>query len=251
MNNTPRLVVAGLEASIENTKILNGIDLVIAPGTVHAIMGPNGSGKSTFAQVLMGHPAYTITAGSIMMNGNPITEMPPHLRARQGMFLAFQYPYEIEGLPLKDFLRTAYNAWYAGTDKQIGMKAFGQLLDEKLALLGLDRSFVERGVNVGFSGGEKKQAEILQMAVLQPQLAILDEVDSGLDVDALRRVCSALNAIKASNPDMSILLITHYNRILHYIVPESIHVMQQGRITQSGDASLALKIEDIGYSAGE
>ncbi len=247
--SVPRLVVADLKANIENTPILQGINLTVQSGAVHAIMGPNGSGKSTFAQVLMGHPSYAVTAGSIIMNNVELVEMAPHLRARAGMFLAFQYPYEIEGLPLKDLLRTAYNAWYAGTDKQIGMKAFAQLLDEKLQLLGLDRSFVERGVNVGFSGGEKKQAEILQMAVLQPQLVILDEVDSGLDVDALRRVCTAINAVKAANPDMAIVLITHYNRILKYITPDYVHIMQQGSITQSGDASLAEHIERSGYEA--
>ena len=244
---SPRLVVTNLQAGIESTPILHGISLTVQPGTVHAIMGPNGSGKSTLAQVLMGHPSYTIAAGTLQMNGVDITVMPPHMRARAGMFLAFQYPYEIEGLPLKDLLRTAYNAWYAGTEKQIGMKAFGQLLNEKLALLGLDRSFVERGVNVGFSGGEKKQAEILQMAVLQPSLVVLDEVDSGLDVDALRRVCGAINTVKAAHPDMAIVLITHYNRILQYITPDYVHIMQQGKITQSGGAVLAQQVEMSGY----
>ncbi|MDQ5890857.1 MAG: Fe-S cluster assembly ATP-binding protein [Candidatus Dependentiae bacterium] len=243
----PRLEVTDLAASIDDTQILHGVDLVMQPGSTHAIMGPNGSGKSTLAQVIMGHPSYTVTAGTIRFNGEDITALAPHFRARHGIFLAFQYPYEIEGLPLKDLLRTAYNAWYAGTEKQIGLKAFNQLLDDKLALLGLDRSFVERGVNVGFSGGEKKQAEILQLAVLQPTLAILDEVDSGLDVDALRRVCAALIAVKADNPALSLLLITHYNRILNYIVPDQVHIMQQGCITKIGGAGLASEVEESGY----
>jgi Fe-S cluster assembly ATP-binding protein len=246
---TPLLQVVELAASVEDTQILKNISLLVSPGQVHAIMGPNGSGKSTFAQVLMGHPSYSVDKGTIFFEGEDITEMPAHERARKGIFLAFQYPYEIEGLPLKDLLRTAYNAWYAGTDKQIGIKAFNQLLEDKLQLLGLDRSFVERGVNVGFSGGEKKQAEILQLAVLQPRLVILDEVDSGLDVDALRRVCAALKVVQAHAPEMAVVLITHYNRILEYIVPDHVHIMQDGLITQSGGAQLARDIEKIGYAA--
>ncbi len=242
-----RLKVVGLAAAIEEIRILQQVDLALQPGEVHAIMGPNGSGKSTLAQVLMGHPSYTVTGGSIFFDGEEIGDAATHLRARKGMFLAFQYPYEIEGLPLKDLLRTAYNARYANTEKQIGIKAFHELLQQKLALLGLDPSFVERGVNAGFSGGEKKQAETLQLAVLQPKLAILDEIDSGLDVDALRRVCNALVAVKKENPDMAILLITHYNRILDYIVPDRVHIMKKGCITHSGDSSLAQVIEHEGY----
>lgn len=249
MNPTPRLHITHLAASIDDTCILKDVSLTVLPGEVHAIMGPNGSGKSTLAQIIMGHPSYTVTGGSIQFEGQDVTEMEPHERARKGIFLAFQYPYEIEGLPLKDLLRTAYNAWYAGTEKQIGIKAFNQLLEDKLTLLGLDRSFVERGVNVGFSGGEKKQAEMLQLAVLQPRLVILDEVDSGLDVDALRRVCAALKAVKEASPEMAVVLITHYNRILEYIVPDQVHIMQEGRITQSGGPGLAREIEKIGYSA--
>ncbi|MDQ5940643.1 MAG: Fe-S cluster assembly ATP-binding protein [Candidatus Dependentiae bacterium] len=243
-----RLKIVGLGAAIEDTQILQRVDLSLQPGEVHAIMGPNGSGKSTLAQVLMGHPSYTVTGGSIVFDGEEIGHVATHLRARKGMFLAFQYPYEIEGLPLKDLLRTAYNARYANTDKQIGIKAFHDLIQQKLTLLGLDPSFVERGVNAGFSGGEKKQAEVLQLAVLQPKLAILDEIDSGLDVDALRRVCNALVTVKKENPDMAILLITHYNRILDYIVPDRVHIMKKGCITQSGDSSLAKVIEHEGYS---
>jgi len=242
-----RLKIRGLTAAVQDTPILQGVDLAMQAGQVHAIMGPNGSGKSTLAQVLMGHPSYNVTGGSILYEGEEIGELEPHLRARKGIFLAFQYPYEIEGLPFKDLLRTAYNAWYGGTEKQIGVKAFHELLQAKLALLGLDPSFVERGVNAGFSGGEKKQAEILQLAVLQPKLAILDEIDSGLDVDALRRVCNALQAVKQENPDMCILLITHYNRILHYIVPDQVHIMKKGSIVQSGSALLAQEIEQKGY----
>jgi Fe-S cluster assembly ATP-binding protein len=246
---TPLLQVVELAASVEETQILKNISLTVLSGQVHAIMGPNGSGKSTFAQVLMGHPSYAITAGTIYFEGQDITEMPAHERARKGIFLAFQYPYEIEGLPLKDLLRTAYNAWYAATDKQIGIKAFNQLLEEKLLLLGLDRSFIERGVNVGFSGGEKKQAEMLQLAVLQPRLVILDEVDSGLDVDALRRVCAALKVVQGQSPEMAVVLITHYNRILEYIIPDQVHIMQEGLITQSGGAQLARDIEKVGYAS--
>lgn len=244
-----RLTIAGLRASIGDTPILKDISLSVMPGTVHAIMGPNGSGKSTLAQVLMGHPAYTVTGGSILFDGVSIADEAVHLRARRGLFLAFQYPYEIEGLAFKDFLRTAYNTWYAGTEKQIGMKAFAALLEEKCALLGLDRSFVERALNVGFSGGEKKQAEMLQLAVLQPRLAVLDEIDSGLDVDALGRVCSALNVVKAAHPDMAIILITHYQRVLQHVVPDYVHILQGGRITASGDASLAQRIETTGYNS--
>ena len=251
ISTVPRLHIAGLAASIESTSILKDVSLTVMPGQVHAIMGPNGSGKSTCAQIVMGHPSYTITAGKIFFDGEDITEMEPHERARKGIFLAFQYPYEIEGLPFKDLLRTAYNAWYAGTEKQIGIKAFNQLLEDKLTLLGLDRSFIERGVNVGFSGGEKKQAEMLQLAVLQPRLVILDEVDSGLDVDALRRVCAALKVVHQAAPEMSVVLITHYNRILEYIVPDYVHIMQAGCITQSGGAELARTIEKSGYVSEE
>jgi len=247
MNTSTCLHITGLQVEAADRQILRGVSLEIQPGTVHVIMGPNGSGKSTLAQVLLGHPFYKITAGTILFAGQDITEVDPHLRARLGIFLAFQYPHEIEGLPLRDLLRTAYNAWYGGTEKQLGIKAFNELLEQKLNLLGLDRSFVERSVNVGFSGGEKKQAEMLQLAVLSPKLAILDEIDSGLDVDALGRVCRALQVVREDNPSMAVLLITHYNRILRGITPDVVHMMKQGLITESGGPELAFRIEEEGY----
>lgn len=243
----PRLSIVNIAASVDETQILKGVSLDIAPGQVHAIMGPNGSGKSTLAHVVMGHPSYEVTGGTITVDGEDITEMEADKRARKRIFLAFQYPLEVEGLPLRDFLRTAYNAWYAGTDKQIGLSAFNRLLAEKMELLGLDQTFVERSLNVGFSGGEKKQAEMLQMAVLEPRLAVLDEIDSGLDVDALKRVCNSLHKIRETTPDMSVLLITHYHRILQHVTPDHVHVMQDGVLTRSGGVELALSIEDKGY----
>lgn len=247
MSTQSLLSISHLAVSVEDTLIIHDVSLNVAPGEVHAIMGPNGSGKSTLAHVIMGHPSYEVTNGSLSFNGENLLKLSVDERARKRIFLAFQYPFEIEGLPLKDFLRTAYNAWYAGTDKQIGLKAFNVLLEEKMALLKLDTSFVERAVNVGFSGGEKKQAEMLQMAVLEPRLAVLDEIDSGLDVDALKRVCASLQAIRTTNPDMAVIMITHYHRILQHITPNFVHVMQAGRLTRSGDARLALQIEDEGY----
>ena len=234
-----------IKATIDDKQILNGIDLEIKPGEIHAIMGPNGSGKSTLAHVIMGHPAYEVTGGSITLAGTDLLELAPDERARQRIFLAFQYPFEVEGLPLKDFLRTAYNAWYAGTDKQIGIKAFNALLEEKMALLKLDRSFVERSLNVGCSGGEKKQAEMLQMAVLQPRIAILDEIDSGLDIDALKIVSEGVNSLR--NEERAIILVTHYQRLLDYIKPDHVHVLSDGKIIKSGGPDLALELEEKGY----
>ena len=236
-----------LHISIDDKEIVNGVSLEIPRGSVHAIMGPNGSGKSTLSSTIMGHPAYTLTSGTLLFNGNDITHSAPNERAKAGIFLAFQYPYEIEGVVFKDFLRQSYNALHGGTEKQLSLSQFRALLEEKMALLGVTEEFITRHLNVGFSGGEKKRAEMLQMAVLQPQLVILDEIDSGLDVDALRTVCQLLNTVKASQPDMSILLITHYQRILNYITPDAVHIMQKGVITQSGGAELAQKIENTGY----
>jgi len=242
------LEITNLHVSIDEKHILNGIDVTMKQGEIHAIMGPNGSGKSTLSLSLMGHPSYQVSQGTVLFNGQDLLEMSVDGRARSGLFLAFQYPYEIEGLTFKDFLRQAYNAWYGGTEKQIGLKAFRRLLDEKMDLLGIDHSFVERSLNVGFSGGEKKRAEMLQMAVLQPRLVILDEIDSGLDVDALRNVAHCLQVIKKDQPDMGILLITHYQRILDHISPDYVHIMKQGRIARSGDAALAHEVETQGYS---
>lgn len=242
------LNVENLHVQVEEKQILNGISLQIAPGQVHAIMGPNGSGKSSLAYTLMGHPRYTITEGTITLCDQIINELSPDKRAKLGMFLAMQHPLEIEGIPLKDFLRQAYNALYDGTEKQLRIKEFNALLTEKLELLKMDPQFVERPINVGFSGGEKKRAEILQLAVLQPKLIVLDEIDSGLDIDALKIVCSGINAIKQSNPEVAIVLITHYQRILDYLLPNFVHVIQGGIITRSGGPELASSLEQEGYT---
>ncbi len=241
------LSIKNLKVSIEDKAILNGIDLTINPGEFHVIMGPNGSGKSSLSYTLMGHPRYTITDGDIAFNGESIVDLSPDKRAKKGIFLAMQHPLEIEGVTLKDFLRTAYNALYDGTEKQKRLKDFAEHLIRKLHLLGIDVSFAERSINVGFSGGEKKRAEMLQLAVLEPKLVILDEIDSGLDVDALKTVCQALNHINAENPSMAVLLITHYARILNYLQPQFVHVLQNGTITQSGGPELAHQIEEHGF----
>lgn len=241
------LHVQDLTVNVEDTSILKGVTLDIKPGQIHAIMGPNGSGKSTLAYTLMGHPKYTVTGGSATLNDQDLLAMPVDVRAKSGLFLAFQYPFEIQGVPFKDFLRQSYNALYADTDKQIGLKAFNQLVQQKMEALKMKPEFVERMVNVGFSGGEKKRAEVLQLAVLQPKLAILDEIDSGLDVDALRSVCEGLNAVKADDPSVSFLIVTHYQRILDYIKPDFVHIMQEGRIAKSGGPELALEVERVGY----
>jgi len=241
------LEVRNLQVSIEDKKILNGISLTIKPGQVHAIMGPNGSGKSSLSYTVMGHPRYTITGGEIVFCDQVINELSPDKRAKLGLFLAMQNPLEIEGIPLKDFLRQAYNALYDGTPKQLRLKEFAHHLARKLELLKIDLSFVERPVNVGFSGGEKKRSEMLQLAVLEPKLAILDEIDSGLDIDALRIVCNSINAIRADNQETSFLLITHYQRILDYVTPDFVHVMQEGKIVRSGGPELAQELEKIGY----
>lgn len=243
------LAIKNLKVSVDEKEVLKGVELTINTGEVHALMGPNGSGKSTLANTLMGHPRYAVHAGSVTFDGKDVLAMPVHERAKAGIFLAFQYPYEIEGVPLKDFIRQAYNALYGGTERQLGLKAFRQLLEDKMALLKIKPDVIERAVNVGFSGGEKKRAEMLQLAVLRPRLVILDEIDSGLDVDALKIVCECLNAIKQDNPDMAIILVTHYQRILHYITPDFVHIMESGMITLSGDKHLAERIEQAGYES--
>lgn len=241
------LHVSTLSVSVDNKQILNGVNLVMQPGQVHVIMGPNGSGKSSFALSLMGHPSYKVLSGTIHINGQEIQDLSPDKRAQLGLFLAMQHPLEIEGVPYKDFLRQAYNALYDGTEHQLRIRDFHTMLLSRLALLNIDESFINRSLNVGFSGGEKKRAEMLQLAVLKPKLAILDEIDSGLDVDALKVVCKALAAVRAENPAMSVLLITHYPRILQYLVPDVVHIMQHGKIIKSGDATLAQEIEAIGF----
>ena len=238
-------------------EILQGIDLEVGPGEVHAIMGPNGSGKTTLAYALMGHPAYVIKAGEVTWMGRDVLALSADKRSRLGMFLAFQYPTAVPGLSVASFIRSALNAKLQGIDKNpdidptdaikggVSMLEFRRKMREKLALLKMDEAFVSRYVNDGFSGGEKKRLEMLQMAMLEPQLAILDETDSGLDIDALRIVAEGVNAML--NPDLGILLITHYQRLLNHIKPDFVHVLAQGRIVTSGGRDLALRLEDEGY----
>jgi len=240
------LVINDLHAAIDGKPILKGITLTVNAGEVHAVMGPNGSGKSTLAQVLAGHPAYEITGGEVLYNGENLLEMAPEIRAQHGVFLAFQYPVEIPGVTNAYFLRAAYNQirQAKGMDEVDPME-FLDLVEEKLKLVEMDPSMMNRSVNAGFSGGEKKRNEILQMAVLEPKLAILDETDSGLDIDALRIVAGGVNALK--RPDNATIVVTHYQRLLNYIVPDFVHVLAGGRIVRSGDKSLALELEARGY----
>ncbi|MBU1007830.1 Fe-S cluster assembly ATPase SufC [Candidatus Dependentiae bacterium] len=238
------LSINNLHVSIKESEILKGVSLEIASGEIHAIMGPNGSGKSTLALTLMGHPRYAINNGLINFDGKNLLALPVEKRGLSGIFLAFQTPFEIEGISLREFLYQIYLAKHPGS----GVTEFETLLIEKLKILNLKPKFVERHLNVGFSGGEKKQAEILQLAILQPKLAILDEIDSGLDVDALKTVCSCINKIKATNPNLTLIIITHYPRILSYLVPDVVHIMQNGTIVQSGTKELAQEIERGGYS---
>jgi Fe-S cluster assembly ATP-binding protein len=238
----PILVVRDLHASVEDKPILRGIDLEIPKGQVHAIMGPNGSGKSTLAQVLMGHPSYAVTQGTIHFKGQDVTELAPDERARLGMFLAFQYPIEIPGVSVSNFLRTAMNA-VRGED--VPVREFMSQLRAQLDLVGLDQSFGRRNLNEGFSGGEKKRAEILQLALLKPELAILDETDSGLDIDGVRIVAEAVNKLKS--PDIGFCIITHYTRILNFVSPDVVHILLGGRVVKSGGRDLADHLEDVGY----
>ena len=254
MSQNPELVVKDLHVSVEGKEILKGLSLEVRKGEVHALMGPNGSGKSTFANTLMGHPRYAVTAGDIWFKGESILGMESDERSRAGLFLAFQYPVAIPGVTVSNFLRTALNARLAprgpgdGTmpsKKGIAPREFRALLREQMTRLKMDESFALRYLNDGFSGGEKKRAEILQMALLKPEIAVMDETDSGLDIDALRIVSEGVNAL--AGPDMGVLVITHYNRILNYIKPDRVHVMVDGRIQVSGGADLALKLESQGY----
>ncbi len=242
----PMLVIRDLHASVSGTPILQGISLTVNAGEVHAIMGPNGSGKSTLAQVLAGHPAYEVTGGEVLYNGENLLELAPEVRAQQGVFLAFQYPVEIAGVSNAYFLRAAYNEIRrAQGHDEVDPMEFLDLVEEKLKLVHMDVSMMNRSVNMGFSGGEKKRNEILQMAVLEPTLAILDETDSGLDIDALRIVAGGVNALK--RPTNATIVVTHYQRLLNYIVPDFVHVLAGGRIVKSGDKSLALELEARGY----
>jgi Fe-S cluster assembly ATP-binding protein len=240
------LQIKDLHAAIDGKPILKGISLTVNAGEVHAVMGPNGSGKSTLAQVLAGHPAYEITSGEVLYKGENLLEMAPEVRAQSGMFLAFQYPVEIPGVTNAYFLRAAYNEIRrAKGQDEVDPMEFLDIVEEKLKLVEMDASMMSRSVNAGFSGGEKKRNEILQMAVLEPTLAILDETDSGLDIDALRIVASGVNALR--RPDNATIVVTHYQRLLNYIVPDFVHVLAGGRIVRSGDKSLALELEARGY----
>ncbi|CAA9543285.1 MAG: Iron-sulfur cluster assembly ATPase protein SufC [uncultured Thermomicrobiales bacterium] len=251
----PMFEIENLHANIEDKEILKGVNLTIRKGEIHAMMGPNGSGKSTLAYVLAGHPSYEVTEGVIRFNGEDILEMAPDERARKGVFLAFQYPTVIPGVSMANFLRMAVTsvrnaradaaAADGGEAKRMAPREFRRLMREKMALLKMDDSFATRYLNEGFSGGEKKRAEILQMALLEPSMAILDETDSGLDIDALRVVSEGVNAL--AGPEMGILLITHYQRLLDHIKPDRVHIMMDGRIVQSAGPELALELEAHGY----
>jgi len=240
------LEIKNLHARVEDKPILRGVDLTVNAGEVHAIMGPNGSGKSTLAGVLAGRDSYEVTQGEIRYNGADLLELAPEERAREGLFLAFQYPVEIPGVNNGYFLKAALNAVRKERgEPELDAMEFMKLVKEKLKLLGMDPAFLNRSVNQGFSGGEKKRNEIFQMAVLQPKLAVLDETDSGLDIDALRIVAEGVNALR--HPERAIVVVTHYQRLLNYIVPDFVHVLSDGRIVKSGGKELALELEDKGY----
>jgi Fe-S cluster assembly ATP-binding protein len=237
------LVIKDLHVKVENREILKGLDLTIEPGKVHAIMGPNGSGKSTLAYTLMGHPGYEVTKGEVLLDGVNILEQEPSQRAKEGLFLAFQYPHSVPGVTMANFLRTAVNAVHT---PPMPPREFRQKMREKMAVLQMSDEFGGRYVNEGFSGGEKKRAEILQMAMLEPKYAVLDETDSGLDIDALRIVADGVNALLG--PDLGVLVITHYQRLLDYITPDYVHVLVRGRIVRAGGPELARELEKQGYA---
>lgn len=239
------LEIKDLWAGLETGPILKGINLSIKPGEIHAVMGPNGSGKSTLAKVLAGHPSYVVEKGTVTFKGKNLLELEPDERSREGVFLAFQYPQEIPGVSVLNFLRTALNA---RREKDMSVLDFRKLLYEKMEMLGIDRAFATRAVNEGFSGGEKKRNEILQLALLEPMLAVLDETDSGLDIDALKVVANGVNTIISNNDAKpSFLIITHYHRILDYITPDFVHVLFDGKIVKSGTKELARELEAKGY----
>jgi Fe-S cluster assembly ATP-binding protein len=242
----PLLRITNLHAEIaeDGTEILKGVDLEMNAGEIHAIMGPNGSGKSTLSKVISGHPAYEVTDGDIRFRGESILDMEPDERARAGVFLAFQYPVEIPGVSVANFMRTALSA---KRGEEVDVFDFSEELETRMGMLEMDVAFAQRSVNDGFSGGEKKRNEILQLAMLEPTLAVMDETDSGLDIDALKIVTAGINKIKAERPEMSVLLITHYQRMLNFITPDRVHVMVGGRLVRSGGAELALQLEERGY----
>lgn len=236
------LEIRDLHVSIEGKEILKGVSLAVKKGEVHALMGPNGSGKSTLSFVMMGHPKYKVTRGKILLDGKDVTKMSPDERARLGLFLGFQYPTEISGVSLFNFLKTAYNS---SRKEKVSSMEFREIMADKMKLLGVHEDFVKRYLNEGFSGGEKKRGEVLQMAVLEPRMMVLDETDSGLDVDSLKVVSNGIN--KVSGKDNCVLLITHYQRILKYVKPDRVHVMIDGRIAKSGGRGLAEELEEKGY----
>ena len=242
--SVPNLKIENLRVSIEDKEIIKDFSLEIKGGEIHAIMGPNGTGKSTLAAAIMGHPKYEVTGGSITLNGENVLEMEVDERAKAGLFLAMQYPSEVSGVTNADFLRTAINAC-RGEGNEIQLMKFIRQLDEKMAMLDMDESFSQRYLNEGFSGGEKKRNEILQLLMLEPKIAILDEIDSGLDIDALKIVAKGVNEMRS--PEFGCLIITHYQRLLNYITPDHVHVMMQGRIVKSGGADLAERLEAEGY----
>ncbi|MEZ0371687.1 MAG: Fe-S cluster assembly ATPase SufC [Candidatus Sericytochromatia bacterium] len=248
MSEQPSLQIRDLHVTVADKEILKGVDLTILAGEKHALMGPNGSGKSTLSNALMGHPNYKITQGEVLFQGQNLLEMGPDERARKGLFLAFQYPMVIPGVKVFQFLRTMLKA---RRGKDISVKDFRKELKEKMGMLEMKEEFVRRYLNEGFSGGEKKRHEILQMALLEPTLALLDETDSGLDIDALRIVCDGINAVAAKNPEMGFLIITHYQRMLNYITPDYVHILFDGRIVKSGGKQLALELEAQGYETIE
>ncbi|MBE3557365.1 MAG: Fe-S cluster assembly ATPase SufC [Firmicutes bacterium] len=241
---TPVLEIRDLHVSIGEKEIIQGVHLTIRGGEVHAIMGPNGAGKSTLAAALMGHPAYTVTSGEVLLDGEDLLQMPVDERARQGLFLAMQYPAEIPGVSLGNFLRAAVNA-RMGEEQGLSIMAFHRKLMETMKSLGIDPSFAERYVNEGFSGGEKKRSEMLQMTMLTPRIAMLDEIDSGLDVDALRAVAQDINRLRG--PELGLMIITHYERILQYVEPDFVHILIDGRLVRSGGKDLVAQIEEKGY----
>jgi Fe-S cluster assembly ATP-binding protein len=247
-NGAATLEIKDLRVSVDKRQILEGVDLTVRQGEVHALMGPNGSGKSTLAGVIMGRPGYRVTGGDVLMNGESVLKLTPDKRARLGLFLAFQYPVEVPGVSVVNFLRSAYNSVKnpeGDETKKVSALAFRKILKEKMGLVGVEDDMVRRYVNQGFSGGEKKKMEVLQLAVLEPQLAVLDETDSGLDIDALKAVAGGIEQLRG--PDLGLLLITHYQRILDYVQPDHVHVLIGGRIVQSGGPELAKELEEKGY----
>jgi Fe-S cluster assembly ATP-binding protein len=247
-NGVATLDIKDLRVTVEKRQILEGVDLTVRQGEVHALMGPNGSGKSTLAGVIMGRPGYVITGGDVLFNGESILKLSPDKRARLGLFLAFQYPVEVPGVSVVNFLRSAYNSVKNPEDddaKKVSAMDFRKILKQKMGLVGVEDDMVRRYVNQGFSGGEKKKMEVLQLAVLEPEIAVLDETDSGLDIDALKAVAGGIQQLRG--PDLGLLLITHYQRILNYVEPDHVHVMMAGRIVRSGGPDLAKELEEKGY----